>query len=395
MIKTVSIGIGGLLAGIVIGYFSFFYSAVKNEGGQTILSPLAPFVVKFELPTFTKKEVIGFLPFWLLSKAKENYSPYITTLTYFSLTVGPDGSIVKKLTPLESEPGWFALTSGKVTKHLDNAKKHGQKLSLLVFAGNDATIGALMENPVLHARNLIRDVKPIMDEHKFTDLNLDIENVSYASESSQRKFTQFVQEVKKGVNEFKLGTLSIDISADALIRSRLIHLASIASSVDHIILMTYDYHYIGSQVSGPVAPLFGAGTVSEYDTQTAVELAASMAPKHKLILGVPLYGYEWETLRDATRSATIPSSGLTASTARVEKLLYECTSCTLGTEFDAREKYLTYLDEQTNTYHQIFYPDTETMQIKIDFAKKEKLGGLALWALGYESSDILEPLKTY
>ena len=52
-----------------------------------------------------KPQIIGFQPFWLLQKANKPYEEYISTFTYFSLTLDTDGSIVKLISPQEEEPG--------------------------------------------------------------------------------------------------------------------------------------------------------------------------------------------------------------------------------------------------------------------------------------------------
>ncbi|MEK7064658.1 MAG: hypothetical protein AAB973_03575, partial [Patescibacteria group bacterium] len=44
--------------------------------------------------------------------------------------------------------------------------------------------------------------------------------------------------------------------------------------------------------------------------------------------------------------------------------------------------YLSYV-ENDKTY-QIHYEDTASLKLKIDFVHQAKMGGLAIWALGYE-----------
>ncbi|MBI3888150.1 hypothetical protein HY310_03740, partial [Candidatus Microgenomates bacterium] len=61
----------------------------------------------------------------------------------------------------------------------------------------------------------------------------------------------------------------------------------------------------------------------------------------------------------------------------------------------ASSEFIVFKDEKTNTYHQIFVPNQNSMQEKIDLAKKYDLAGIALWALGYEGETILEPLENY
>ena len=61
----------------------------------------------------------------------------------------------------------------------------------------------------------------------------------------------------------------------------------------------------------------------------------------------------------------------------------------------AKESYIIYKDDETGVYHQIFYPDKKSMEEKSQFAEKNNLGGVAVWALGYEGKTILEPLANY
>lgn len=157
--------------------------------------------------------------------------------------------------------------------------------------------------------------------------------------------------------------------------------------------MGYDYHYAYSFLSGPVAPISGTGSIREYDVETAVKLALNVIPPEKLILGIPLYGYEWDTLNNQPISAVIPGSGKTASTMRVEELLKDCQNCITGIEEEAQQPYLIIPEEKY--YRQIFYENEESLSKKLDLSKKYKLGGVAIWALGYEDSTILNPLKSY
>lgn len=377
----------GLLLGIGIGYFyvvnpfEFSFSNKKTY--------------RFDKPTIPAHQVIGFLPYWLLTKANSDYSKSITQLAYFSLTPDVDGKIKKLDNPLEEEPGWFTLRSGKADSFLSNARKNKQSLSLVVFSGDNETIDQLVSDPVRHARNLLSDILPIMSKYHFSNLNLDIERVKEASPEARQNFTRFVAEVKHGLKKAGAGTLTIDITGSDLIKHNLVNPEDIGEIADFVMIMTYDFHYAGSQVTGPVAPLSGAGTIAEYDIEAAVQKALAVIPAKKIILGVPLYGYEWETIAPAPRSAVIPGSGITASNQRVEKLLINCSTCSAELDKVAQESYIIYKDQETNTYHQLFFPTAQATQVKVDFVTERDLAGVGLWALGYEGKNILNPLEDY
>ncbi len=385
MLKNTFIVLIGLLAGCFLSLLLIFHFSL-------------PSLPTHNLPLFSpslKKQVIGFLPYWLLDKAQTDYSKYITTLTYYGLSIDTDGTIIKYTSPGETEPGWYALDSGKLNPFLASAKKTNTDLSLLLFSGDKDNILSIMNDPVTHANNLTRDIVPIMHQFGFSDLNLDIEYTAQASDAARLHFTQFAQTLKNNLSKENAGTLTVDISIDDFVHKNLIDPAEIGKIADHVVVMTYDYHFTDSYVTGPVAPLTGAGTVSEYDVETVVQKALSIIPAQKILLGVPLYGYEWETLGTVPRSAVIPGTGLTASNTRAEDFINSCASCSAEQDTTAQESYIIYRDQETGTYHQIFYPNSASTQAKVDLARQTNLGGLALWALGYEGKTILEPIHAY
>jgi spore germination protein YaaH len=386
MIKKFNITLIGIIIGVFLGFYLLFYTSLFSFGAKNspaiLINPLAP-----------KKQVIGFLPYWLLDKASTDYSKQITTLAFFSLRIDGNGNIQKLLNAQQEEPGWYALESGKLDPFFSNALKNNLTLSLTVASGDINAIGALVSDPVTHAQNFISDIKPLMDKYKFSDLNLDIEDTQTASASSRANFIQFVQQVKKELGSDK--TLTVEISPTDVIRNNLINPKAIGKIADNVVLMAYDYHSTDSFVTGPVAPISGAGIMSEYDVTSAVEKSLDLIPAIKLTLGIPLYGYGWESLGQAPRSAVIPNTGLAESNKSAEELLSSCTNCTIKLDDQANEKYISSFDQDTNDYKTIFYPDKDSTQAKIDLANKMELNGIALWALGYEGNSILSPLEKY
>lgn len=371
----------GLFCGIVILILVTNHAIPADN---PLYSPLVSFIEP------QKKEVIGFLPYWLLGKAEDSYKNKIATLTYFSLTLDSDGKILKLVNATEEEPGWTTLKKETVKERLTQAKKDKMTTSLLIHNSDEESISKLLEDPVVSAQNLITEVSPIMKDYGFTDLNLDIESFKTASASSQIPFTEFVREIKKGLVENNLGTLTVDLTPISLIKPRLINSEEIGKIADYIILMAYDYNYSLSYLAGPVAPIGGNGIVREYDVETSIQQALNVIPKEKIVLGIPLYGYEWDTLSDYPGSPTVPGTGKTASSRRVEELLKSCDNCVRGIEEEAQQPFLIIPEEKY--FRQIFYEDKDSLEKKITLAKKYKLSGLALWALGYEDSSILNPL---
>lgn len=345
------------------------------------------------------KEVLGFLPYWLLDKAKPDYGGYITTLDYFSLTPDVDGSIVKYTAPGQSEPGYYALTGGRLDNYFAVARAKNIKLSLTIFDGDQDAINSLISNPIPHADNMMNDLAPIISQYGFSDLNMDIEGVGVASPSAQFNYQQFIAEVHKQISARNLNiTLSMDIIPVDFVRNDHLALpANLAKYLNKIILMAYDFHSPSSYVTGPVAPLYGAGSVAEFDTQIAANIALKYFDPSNILLGLPFYGYSWETIDNFERAAIIPASAIIESNQDVENLMSGCATCSAMFDQVAQEHYIIYKNTYSGTYQQIFYPDATSVQSKIDYVNGNNLGGLAIWALGYESSSgtILNPIKNY
>ena len=354
--------------------------------------------MRFDNPILTtlaarKPEVVGFLPYWLLTSADKDYSQYITTLTYFGLTLNNDGSIKKLNNPQEEEPGWTTLKSDAYAARMADAKTHNLKQSLLVISGDDGVTGDMIADPVASANNLISDVAPIMKDKGFTDLNLDIESFMTASDSARANFTTFVSTVTDQIKAQHLGTVTLDLIPISLVKSDIYDARALGAVVDRVILMTYDYHYMGSFTSGANAPIGGAGTSLEYDTETAVKEALKAIPAGKILLGIPLYGYEWETIDSSPEAATIPDGSSMASSSRVDDILSGCSSCSAQIDAVAREPYVIY--PENDYFNEIYFENEASMKEKITLAQKYHLGGVALWALGYEDKTMLNPLASY
>ena len=178
-----------------------------------------------------------------------------------------------------------------------------------------------------------------------------------------------------------------------MIEPRLTNAEEIGKIADYLVLMAYDFHYIHSYLAGPVAPIGGVERVREYDVETALKETLNIVPPEKIILGIPLYGYEWETISDKPGAPTIPGSGATASNRRITELLASCDDCIKVFDEQAKQPYVIFPDG--DCYHQIYYEDEQSIKEKLKLAEEHKIGGVALWALGYEGENLLEPLKAY
>ncbi len=329
-------------------------------------------------------EIIGFAPYWLIPKQTFDYTDLLTTWTYFGLVINPDGTIQKLVADTEEEPGWTTLKGKAVSQALFSygAKQKGR--SLLLHLSNDDDIGVLLADATASAIRITQDVIPIITKYGFTDLNLDIESFRDASESARQSYSALLSEVKK-----RLGTttLTVELTPTSLIRSHLADPLVVGQIADTVILMAYDYTYSGSFLSGPVAPLYGSGSIRVQDVSFSLDRALAVIDKEKLVLGIPLYGYEWDTLSTTAGNPVVPGTGKTASWSRIQTLLTDCPDCTSGRDSVSGD--IPYVILPENGYiRQMFYEDRISIAKKIAVAREKGIAGVAFWALGYEGENL-------
>ena len=154
---------------------------------------------------------------------------------------------------------------------------------------------------------------------------------------------------------------------------------AIAEVVDRIRIMAYDY---STGEPGPIAPLAWVEQAIE-GTKKAV------ADDSKLVLGVPMYGYNWVVATEGTCSPT--AEGRTGVTARSVDDLIARRGATPVRDVASGEWTFTYDLEVTDgattctQTREVHYVDADGARARIDLARDAGLGGVALWALGYET----------
>jgi spore germination protein YaaH len=111
----------------------------------------------------------------------------------------------------------------------------------------------------------------------------------------------------------------------------------------------------------------------------------------KLVLGVALYGYNWPIATVGTCPAE--QEGKTSVSQRnIDELLAK-RSATPVHDPEIGESSFTYLLEVTDgtstctQTREVHYVDAPGARQRIDLARTERLGGVSLWALGFDSAE--------
>jgi spore germination protein len=133
---------------------------------------------------------------------------------------------------------------------------------------------------------------------------------------------------------------------------------------DQVRLMGYDYHWATS-APGPVAPVGWLRDVLNY--------AKTQIAPDKIVLGVPLYGYDW-------------SGGFGTGLSWLQALrLQRQYHATLHYDAQAQAPWFTYTDAAGHK-HTVWFENAESSRAKFAVASGAGIGGVYLWMFGYEDT---------
>ena len=310
--------------------------------------------------TLTRK-VFGYHPYWS-NGLQTNYDwNLISDLCYFSWEFSPTTGNVT------NSHSW--ATAQVVT----DAHNNGVRVHLCVPLFNSHEI--FLTNMTAR-NNMIANLITAMNQRNAIGVNIDFESVSGTQRDS---ITAFMIQLSNSVKTAIPGAI-ISIALPAVDWGNVWNIPVLKNYVDWFVIMGYDYYYAGSSQAGPVGPTYSFTTAYDRNLSrsTTYYLHAGVH-KDSLILAIPYYGREWSTVSDAVPSNTI---------ANISSVFYR----------DLRNNPATYNNRQLepnslNPYY-VYYTGTQWRQCWIDdeYSLKRKydlinirdIGGVGIWALGYD-----------
>lgn len=374
------------LVGILGFIFSLGFSLWYFQD-TPMLSPLSSLTTfKFinqDTPKSEGKVVYGFLPYWNLDEVQ--LQSELTTLAYFGLTMGGDGRIITHADG-GLEPGYRELQSEDFLELSVLMEEHGKRVELVLTQFDNDTIVSLLTNPQA-TTNLLQSLDSILLAYPVHGINIDLEYTGLATNQLRTKLVELVTTIKQHLDQTYQGIeLSIDIYASAASQRQIWDVAQLQSQVDYMVVMAYDFHRRSSPQAGPVAPLFGGKEYWDSDINQHLADLTKIVPKHKLLLGVPFYGYEWQTTSREAQAHTFPETGSTASFKRVKTILEQKEKLQVEQNWSeqALSPYLSYVKD--GEIYVIYYENSRSLSYKLDYVNQLDLGGIAIWALGYEDT---------
>jgi len=338
--------------------------------------------------------VDGWAPYWALEASAEEISRRAGSMR-------------------EVSPFWFKVTS--VTKieidrnaplELTEKFLKNTRGALVVPSIVDGLaagqMAAILANEMTRERHIEAIVK-FAEDGDYDGIDLNYEQFAFADgrdtwEATRPNWVSFVKELAKELhNDDRTLTVSIPVvynkHRDPDSGYWVYDYGGIIKHVDHIRMMAYDYSVAEP---GPIAPL-------DY-VQRAIDGAIEATGKpEKLVLGLPAYGRNWPVSSkgncpepDDENNITVP--GKTSVTARSVDDLIKRRNATPIYNSTTAEWWFEYkleISDGSETCvqtRQVHYIDAKGIRARMDLAIKARLGGVALWALGFDDEEIWDAI---
>jgi spore germination protein len=225
-------------------------------------------------------------------------------------------------------------------------------------------VGRMLHSPRLVAAQ-VAAIVALVQRHHYAGIDLDYENLHAGD---RQAFTTFVTRLAAALHArgkvLSVAVFAKTTNAGTDPRNLAQDYAAIGRAADQVRLMAYDYHWATSP-PGPVAPVSWVRAVLRY--------ARTQIPASKIILGVPLYGYDWGGNRGTGISwlQALRLSRLHHATARYDQA--------------SQTPWFRYRDASGHE-HTVWFENAASSRAKFDAAQGAQIAGVYLWMYGYEDS---------
>ena len=315
--------------------------------------------------------------FWEFPLSPTDYSPDWNKLTHvIYISWGEDGQgTLQKDGSLDFPP--LIVNYNEV---LDETHSHGKKLLICVSSRDADTIDAVLANN----QDVIADnINNMVKEYNADGVNFDFEWIRDTNSINGLQNKILLESLLKKIDSKNDCIISICVDNGVTGANKAWYNSNINQYVDSVYLCAYDYSTPwNNKYTGPNSPF---NDKTRFDVVESVSLVSKYYDKNKIILGLPFYGYDFKTTSKSTGSKFQDYSyiDLKDTKTRYENI------------WDSKSNTPWYRYKSGRYYHQVWYDDSRSLRLKIDYAKSQKLGGVGFWALGMEPKSIWKTVSYY
>jgi spore germination protein len=225
---------------------------------------------------------------------------------------------------------------------------------------------AILSSPALQDKVLDSAIA-IMEQKGYLGLDFDME---YLGAENRERYNQFLRKAQKRLSEkgyFLSTALAPKLSDEQVgVLYEGHDYAAQGQIVDFIFFMTYEWGWSGGPPMA-VSPINQVKKVMDY--------AISRVPKNKIMMGIPLYGYDW----------TLPyvPGGQFARAISAQQAIMTAAKYGVNISYDpvSQAPFYNYTDEQGKK-HEVWFDDARSIQAKFNLVKQLGIRGFFYWVLG-------------
>jgi spore germination protein YaaH len=280
-------------------------------------------------------------------------------------------------------PVWYALESDGVTlKTVAGADDQGtlsaaksakvQVMPTVASVDNPDWTRAMLGNATTR-KSHVQTLVELAKSHKYAGLDLDYEKLEDADAAN---LLAFVNELTTAMHaagrEVSMAVPALDHDSPVWNYDKL------SQKLDHLHLMGYDFHTVGSSHDGPTAPV---GWIEDVAT-----FALAHGDGDKFILGMPNYGVTTVSFCASNTCASKCTGPIAATTDHMKT----CPLASYPGQYTAGRSLNCDTPEG-----RLFFDDTKSLEEKVKVAQSHALGGVAYWNVGGEPDGFFDMVRKY
>jgi spore germination protein len=313
--------------------------------------------VKIRIPDISNY-LAGTLSFYVIRNPEldraliSDFAPYSSYISIFEYHFAANGDIVNNLNDLAAiESTWSHRVTPLVT--ITNLNSQGF---------NPELVHQVLNNPAARS-NLVNNIFYLISRKGYGGVTIDFERVR---EADRDLFTGFLHQLR---DRLRPSGFILVIAVPAKVSEdtpwlRGYDYGGIGSVVDYMFIMAYDWHHAGSE-PGPVAPIT--------EVRSTVEFALNSVPGRKIIIGVPLYGYNWVIpYIPGTVALAISNQNAIETAIRYQAPIQYSKA--------DESPFFRYSDGQ-GIKHEVWFEDVKSMSAKMLLVREYNLQAIGAWQL--------------
>lgn len=310
-------------------------------------------------------QLFGFAPYWTLASEQSYPIQDYTTISYFSIGVNADGTLN------ESGSDWSGYNSQALVNLIDTAHKDGVRVVLTLSCLQQSTLESLTSSGPAPS-TLANEVIPLLKAKSLDGVNFDFEGQGSGIRAGLTRLITTTSTLLRQADP------NWQVTADTYVSSAgdpsgPFDIAALNPAVDGFFIMGYDM-----ENQNEPSPNSALSNWNPSDVQ-ALQEYSQVVPEGKLILGIPLYGYEWPTNNGTfNATATGPPTAIPYS---------QIITTGSATYWDSQANVPWTSFQKNGQWYEIYFDDPPSIAMKVALAQVYHIAGVGVWALGMDNDN--------